>query len=94
MQKLILNLPNSNSRGHDEVTNTVLKLLYIEISPVLCHLFNTIIRTATFPEIFKLARILPLSKPDKNPLEISSYRPLNNLPSVEKLFEAYWLVHF
>jgi len=52
------------------------------------------IRTAKFPKVFKLSQITPLCKPGKNPLLISSYRPINNLPFLEKLFEQYLLDNF
>ena len=56
-------------------------------------MINCIVRTSTVPDIFKLSRILPLSKPQKPRDNISSYRPLNNLPCLEKLFEAHILTH-
>ena len=49
------------------------------------------IRTSTYPTIFKLSRITPLCKMNKNPLLPSSYRPINNLPCLEKIFEQYML---
>ena len=33
----------------------------------MTHLLNAIIKTNTVPEIFKISRILPLSKPKKKP---------------------------
>ena len=91
MHKLIDAIKPTNARGHDNVTNRILKMLKKELSPLLVHLFNSIILTSTFPKIFKLSRIMPSLKLGKNPLDISSYRPLNNLISIEKLFESYWM---
>ena len=39
--------------------------------------------------MLKIARVLPILKPKKNRLEKSSYRPISNLNSVEKVFESY-----
>ena len=38
--------------------------------------------------------MLPQIKPNKYPLCPDSYRPINNLPTLEKLFEAYVLEFF
>ena len=54
---------------------------------------NSILRTSTFPEIFKIWRILPISKPDKPVNLIDSYRPIKNLPCLEKILEEYILTH-
>ena len=36
---------------------------------------------------------MPISKPEKDPKIISSYRPINNLPSIEKIIESHILDH-
>ena len=59
----------------------------------MVHLVNAIILTGKFPKILKLSRISPLNKPDKDPNLLSSYRPINNLSSVEKVIETYILSH-
>ena len=33
-------------------------------------------------------------KPDKDPFSPDSFRPINNLPTIEKLFEAYVMEYF
>ena len=91
LHNIIKKLKPSKSRGHDEINNFVIKKIYKEISPVLVHLYNSMIRTSTYPTIFKLSRITPLCKMNKNPLLPSSYRPINNLPCLEKIFEQYML---
>ena len=52
-------------------------------------MINCIIITKIFPKIFKLTKILPFSKPNKNLENIDSYRPINNLPALEKIFEEW-----
>ena len=56
-------------------------------------MINTIIDKNTVPKIFKISRILPLNKPDKNENLIDSYRPINNLPCLEKFLEEHVLTH-
>ena len=38
-----------------------------------------------------MSRVLPLSKPKKTREQMSSYRPINNLPCLEKNFEPHVL---
>ena len=63
----------------------------MEIAPHLCHLINSIIRTNIIPECLKISRITPILKPDKLPNDMASYRPINNLPCIEKIIEEHIL---
>ena len=56
-------------------------------------MINTIITQNKIPKIFKISRILPLSKPDKCKTAIENYRPINNLPALEKILEEHILIH-
>ena len=60
--EIITKLPNSNSTGHDDLNNKFLKKIKNKIAPHLTHMVNMIIKQKIYPDIFKLARILPLSK--------------------------------
>ena len=79
--------------GHDDITFKIIKKLADEIAPHLCHLINSILYTETFPDIYKISRILPISKPGLPTDNIALYRPINNLPAVEKFIETYFLIH-
>ena len=52
-------------------------------------MINCVMQTATFPKIFKVTRIIPVSKPGKPVDQIDSFRPINNLSSLEKLLEQW-----
>ena len=88
-KKIIKKLKNSNSTGHDSISNRVIKKLKDKIAPHITHMINTIILESKFPDIFKLTRILPFSKPNKKLDNIENYRPINNLPALEKIFEEW-----
>lgn len=77
----------SNSTGFDDVSINILKKVIHIIGPHIMHLNNTIIRTSIEPENFKLTKVIPLSEPNKPTNLLSSYRPINILSSVEKVFE-------
>ena len=87
--QIIRKLPNTNSTGVDSITNRVLKSLGWSIVPQLCHMINCVIRTSVFPSIFKQTRIIPVSKPGKPADCIDSYRPINNLPTLEKILQQW-----
>ena len=52
-------------------------------------MINCILRSSHIPKIFKISRILPISKPSKPVNLIDSYRPINNLPCLEKIIEKH-----
>ena len=86
---LIKKLPNTTATGCDAINNRILKMLGWSIVPQVCHLINCVISCKTFPTIFKTTRIIPVSKPGKPTDSINSFRPINNLPALEKLLEEW-----
>ena len=52
-------------------------------------MINCVVRSGECPHIFKLTRIVPISKPSKPLDQIDSYRPINNLCTLEKIIEAW-----
>ena len=62
-KKIIKSLKNSNCTGYDDISFKILKKLNDRISSHICHLINSILFTQTFPDIYKISRILPISKP-------------------------------
>ena len=67
----------------------VIKKLTKKISPHLTHLYNSITRSAIYPDIVKLNKILPTLKPDKNNFLMESYRPINILHPVDKIYQEH-----
>ena len=50
--------------------------------------FNAVLRTHHFPRVWKHARVISILKPGKDPALPSSYRPINLLDTIGKLFVA------
>lgn len=84
---LIKSLKNKKSAGHDEVPNTVIKKLPHKMINLISIIFNNCLRLCYFPETWKIAKILPIRKPNKLPTKLTSYRPISLLPCLGKLFE-------
>ena len=76
-EQLIKKAKNSWTVCSDEISMNIIKKLNKKISPHLTHLYNTMTRTAIYPEIIKLNKILPTLKPDKDKFLMESYRPIN-----------------
>merc|ERR1711867_63146 len=89
MKMIIQKLPNTASHGYDPITNRTIKKIESRITPVMTHLINSIIKTEKFPKILKKTRIIPILKKGKPVDEIDSYRPINNLPCIEKIVEEH-----
>lgn len=53
--------------------------------------FNTIIRLETYPQKWKLARIILFAKGDRYPYCLSPYRPISLLSTISELFEKLLL---
>ena len=78
----------SNSTGHDNLSMNIIKEIPQFMARVLCNLFNTIIRTKVYPDNLKISKVIPIRKPDK-PMNLKDFhRPINILPTVDKVIEA------
>ena len=86
INKLIQNLPNKNSSGHDSISNNLLKKLAPSILVPLTLLFNKSLETGVFPDEMKKADVVPLYK-SKEEYECTNYRPISLLLTVSKLLE-------
>ena len=80
----------SKSAGHDGIPAKILKWSIPTIAPILKDIFNSFILNGTYPEEFKIARVVALHK--KGPKNIAdNYRPISILTQLNKIFEK--LIH-
>ena len=86
VRKLISALPNKRSSGHDNIDNILLKKFQLEIAPVLADIFNQSISTGVFPDIMKLAEVVPLFKSNDRTLT-ENYCPISLLITISKILE-------
>ena len=90
---IISKAQNSHSTGHDDISMHTIKKIKHKIAPHITHLINTIISTNIFPDTFRHSRITPILKPKKPCTQIDSFRPINNLCTLDKIVEQHIKTH-
>ena len=84
--KLIDSLKPKNSSGFDLLSNRMLKKEKLKISLKIIDLINETIACGIFPDVLKIAKVIPLFKKG-DPTNPSNYRPISLLPVLSKVFE-------
>merc|ERR1712208_140427 len=79
--------------GHDHISMKMLKKTVDTMAPLITHLTTQVILNKKFPQILKIDRITPKHKQGKPIYKIGSFRPLNNLCTIEKIIEEYIIGH-
>ena len=86
IEKIIHQLPNKSSHGHDTISNILLKELNTSISYPLMLIFNQSITQGMFPKSKKLVEVIPLYK-GKCMDFVENYRPILLLITISKVLE-------
>ena len=86
VEKLIKNLPNKSSSGHDKVINTLLKGLSSSISYPLTIIYNWSISQGIFQNFMKVAEVILLYK-GKETDKVVNYHPISPLMTISKVLE-------
>lgn len=76
----------SNAEDIYGMTVTTLKHVGIELSSYLHVLINQSIEENLFPDVLKIASVIPIHK-GGSPTEANNYRPISILPCISKIFE-------
>ena len=85
----IKGIKSTPATGVDFIDNCSLKLVAEEITPALAHIINLSIATSTFPTIYKQSKVTPLLKKNTlDPIMPASYRPVNQLVSLSKIWRG------
>lgn len=86
LHAIINGLKNSNSRTSDVISVNDLKKISFYLVDVLAHIFNRSICTGKFPDLLKVAIVIPLLKKGSS-LDSNNYRPISLLSVFSKIFE-------
>ena len=92
IERFISKLPNKKSSSHDNIDNILLKEISTNILGVLSLLFNESLQEGAFPDIFKLAEVVPLHK-GKAANILDNYRPISLLSTISKVPEKIVYKH-
>ena len=88
--KLCREIETLKSSGMDEISSKICKDAFLVLANQLVHLFNSSFRTGIFPELWKVAKVIPLFKGGDRE-SVGNYRPISLLPLPGKLMEK--IVH-
>ena len=80
-------LKSKSSTGHDGLSNNIIKYVAPLLVKPMTFLINQSLSTGMFPDMLKLAKIIPVYKKD-NIHVVENYRPISILPSLSKIFET------
>ena len=83
---IVKTLKNSNSSGFDQITNMYLRLYLPVIAEPLSDMLNDCAKRRTFPQCFKIAKVLALHT--KGNIDApEKYRLISLLSTISKIFE-------
>ena len=80
------NLSTQNSNGPDGRSTKLFKVIEPEITTSLTLLINQVLRTGTFPDKLKIAKVIPIFKKGET-TAFNNYRPISLLPVISKVIE-------
>ena len=87
VKKVIMKLDLSKAAGPDFITVVVLKNCDPERSYIQAELFNKGLNESCFPDCWKVSSVVLVSKNDGERSTAKSYRPVNLLSMVSKVFK-------
>ena len=73
--------------GHDDLPCACFRECETVLTPFLLHLFSASLRLGAILDSWKIANVVAIPKPGKDPLSPSGYRPISLLPTLSKLLE-------
>ena len=79
-------MPAKQSSGSDNISNILLKELIPYLCEPLCTVINRSLESGVFPELMKLAEVVPLYKGKARDQE-TNYRPISLLTTMSKVME-------
>jgi hypothetical protein len=71
----------------DQISVKMLKELPKKGIVMLTYICNAVLRLHSWPKHLKVAKIILVLKPGKNPNHVTSYRPISLLSTISKLLE-------
>ena len=83
---IIKKLDSNKAHGCDNISIKMIQICGESIALPLKLLFETALKEKKFPDIWKLANVVPVHKKEEKKL-LKNYRPISLLPIFSKIFE-------
>ena len=84
--KLIGEIETKKATGPDGISSYIIKISRKVLAQTISKLFNKCLREGMFPDLLKIAEIIPLHKGGEKTIA-TNYRPISLLPILGKMFE-------
>ena len=88
VSEFISGLNIAKTTALDGIGPRILKMANDILAPSIAALINKSIKTSTFPDILKMAKIYPIHKGGTK-CGSANYRPISILPTVSNIFEKH-----
>uniref|UniRef100_A0A673ZF50 Reverse transcriptase domain-containing protein n=1 Tax=Salmo trutta TaxID=8032 RepID=A0A673ZF50_SALTR len=85
---LLKSLPDGKSTGYDLMDNLLLRCAAPQIAVPLRYIFNWSLEKGMFANVWKHAKLCPISKDCKEPATPANSRPISLLPTLSKILEG------
>lgn len=86
VRQCVMGIRGGSAPGCDDIpVNLIKNNIDILLTP-LCHIINCSFRTGIFPDLFKLAKVIPLHKSGSK-VDLNNYRPISLLSIFSKVIE-------
>ena len=89
---IIKNVNVNKAHGPDEISGRMIEICGGNITLPLSIIFNNIIKTGIFPDLWNCASVSPVHKKNSKQ-EIKNYRSISLLPLFAKIFERILFLH-
>ena len=84
--QIVMLLKPKTSSGLDGISNWLLKKIVNVLKGPLCVIFNKSLSSGVFPDLMKVAKVIPLHKTGETNV-LDNYRPISLLPVISKVLE-------
>ena len=93
LHRSIHRLKTKTSSGHEKVPNKLLKSIPLSHYGFLLQIFNDLLVENTYPEHWKLSKMILLPKEKSSIISLHQTRSISLLPCLGKVYERYFLVY-
>ena len=84
--QLLSRISSNKATGIDKISCKMIRMAAPAIADSLTNIFNQAITLASFPDEWKIARVIPLFKSGHRNMP-GNYRPISILPAISKIME-------